>query len=113
VALDGINEELRRVREQGVTIQEVERAKRFLVGSYEIELQKNSTLGAMLAFDERYGLGYREAETYAQHILAITPEMVQRVADTYLTVEQSAVVIVGPSPSGGTVQTPSAERVVS
>ncbi len=113
VALDGIKAELLRVREHGVTAQEVERAKHYVVGSYEIELQKNSALAAMLAFDERYGLGYQEVESYAQNILAVTPEMVQRIARTYLTVDQSLVVIVGPSPSGGTALKPSAERVVS
>jgi zinc protease len=113
VALDGIREELLRVREQGASVQEVERAKRYLVGSYEIEFQKNSALAAMLAFDERYGLGCREVESYAQNIMAVTPEMVQRVARTYLTIDQSSVVIVGPSPSEGTVIKPSTERVVS
>ena len=63
VALDGIREELLRVREQGATTQEIERAKRYLVGNYEIEIQKNSALAAMLAFDERYGLGCQEVES--------------------------------------------------
>jgi zinc protease len=113
VALDGIRKELLRVRDHGVTPQEVERAKRYLVGSYEIELQKNSALAGMLAFDERYGLGYDEVVSYAQQIMAVTPEMVHHVAHTYLAVDQSSVIIVGPSPSGGTVIQPSAERVVS
>jgi len=113
VALDGIRKELLRLRDHGVTTQEVERAKRYLVGSYEIELQKNSALAAMLAFDERYGLGYDEVVSYAQNIMAVTPEMVQHVAHTYLAVDQSSVIIVGPSPSGGTVIKPSAERVIS
>jgi len=113
VALDSIRNELLRVRDHGVTTLEVERAKRYLVGSYEIELQKNSALAAMLAFDERYGLGYDEVVSYAPNIMAVTPEMVHHVAHTYLTVDQSAVIIVGPSPSGGTVIKPSAERVVS
>jgi hypothetical protein len=39
--------------------------------------------------------------------------MVQHVARTYLVIDQSSVVIVGPSPAGGTVIKPSAERVVS
>ena len=45
--------------------------------------------------------------------MAITPEMVQHVARTYLEVDQSAVVIVGPAPAGGTVDDFSAARVVS
>jgi len=113
VALDGIRKELLRLREQGATSQEVERAKRYLVGSYEIECQKNSALAAMLAFDERYGLGCHEVESYAQRIEDVTPEMVQHVAHTYLASDQSAVVIVGPSPSGATVIKAAAERVVS
>ena len=113
VALEGIREELSRVREQGATTQEVERAKRYLLGSYEIEFQKNSALAAMLAFDERYGLGCHELESYARQITVVTPEMVQQVARTYLTADQAAVVIVGPSPSGGMVMKPSAGKVVS
>ena len=113
VALDGIREELLRVREQGATAQEVERAKRYLVGNYEIEVQRNSALAAMLAFDERYGLGCHEVESYTQNIMAITPEMVQHVARTYLAIDQASVVIVGPSSAGGTMSEPSAERVVS
>ena len=111
IALDGIRAELIRVRASGVTEQELERAKRYLVGSYEIELQKNSALAAMLAFDERYGLGAQESEVYAQNILAVSPEMIEHVARTYLLVEHSSVVIVGPSPSGGMVIEPAAERV--
>jgi len=113
VALDGIREELLRVREQGATAQEIERAKRCLVGNYEIEIQKNSALAAMLAFDERYGLGWHEVESYTENIMAITPEMIHHVARTYLAVDQSAVVIVGPAPAGGRVDDPSAARVVS
>jgi zinc protease len=101
------------MREQGATAPEVERAKRYLVGNYEIEMQKNSALAAMLAFDERYGLGCQEVESYAEHIMAITPEMVQHVARTYLAIDQSAVVIVGPAPAEGMVIQRSAERVVS
>jgi zinc protease len=113
VALDGIRKELLRVRDHGVTPLEVERAKRYLVGSYEIELQKNSALAAMLAFDERYGLGYDEVASYTQNILAVTPEMVHHVAHTYLAVDQSSVIIVGPSPSGGNMIKPAAESVLS
>jgi zinc protease len=99
VALDGIMLELTRLRDQGVTPEEVERAKRYIVGSYEIDLQKMSAQAATLAFDERYGLGYQELDTYAQKILSITPEMVNAVARSYLSLEQCTVAVVGPSPS--------------
>lgn len=113
VALDGIMAELVKVRDQGVTPEEVERAKRYLVGSYEIELQKTSAQAAALAFDERYGLGYQELETYAQKILSVTPEMVDQVAHTYLSLEQSTVAVVGPFPSQGRGQGAAAGGVVS
>ncbi|HXH10196.1 MAG TPA: pitrilysin family protein [Alphaproteobacteria bacterium] len=113
VALEGIRAELRKVREHGVSTVEVERAKRYLVGSYEIELQKNSAQAATLAFDERYGLGIQEFETYAQKILAVTPEMVQQVARSYLAIEQAVGVTVGPSRPRGVGMGPCAEGVVS
>jgi zinc protease len=113
LALQGIREELLRLREGGVTREELERAKRYLVGSYEIELQKNSAVAAMLAFDERYGLGYRESDAYAEKILAVTQDMVQQVARTYLSVERSSVVIVGPSPAVDTARQATAVEVKS
>jgi zinc protease len=113
IALAGIKEELRRVRDEGPSTQEVERAKRYLVGSYEIECQKNSALAATLAFDERYGVGFREVEAYARNIEAVTPGLVHHVARAYLHVEQAAVVMVGPSPDGSTLTKPPAERGVS
>ncbi len=112
-AFAGIMAELYKVQEQGVTAQEVERAKRYLVGSYEIELQKNGSQAAALAFDERYGLGYQELDAYAQKILSVTPEMVHRVARAYLTIEQCTVAIVGPLPSGEIVQKPATGRGAS
>jgi zinc protease len=113
VALEGIKKELIRVRESGVTAEELGRAKRHLVGSYEIDLQKNSALAAMLAFDERYGLGSQEADVYAQRILDVTHEEIQQVARTYLTVEDSSVVIVGPQPAAGAVIEPDTLKVKS
>lgn len=113
VALEGIIAELAKLREHGVTIAEVERAKRYLVGSYEIELQKTSAQAATLAFDERYGLGYQELDTYAQKILAVTPEMVNEVARTYLSVEPLTVAIVGPSRGGNGRQESATDGVVS
>jgi predicted Zn-dependent peptidase len=55
----------------------------------------------------------QESDAYAQKILAVTHEMIQHVARTYLSVEHAAVVIVGPSATGEMVIEPSAERVES
>jgi zinc protease len=112
-ALEGIREELSKVRDGGVTAEEVERAKRYLVGSYEIELQKNGSQAAALAFNERYGLGHQELDTYAQKICSVTPEVVQQVARAYLTLEQCTVAIVGPSASREVVQGLAADEVAS
>jgi predicted Zn-dependent peptidase len=45
--------------------------------------------------------------------MAITPEMVQDVARTYLGIDQAAVVVVGPTPAEGRLMDPLAERVIS
>jgi zinc protease len=113
VALHGIRAELHKLRTHGVSPLEVERAKRYLIGSYDIELQKNSAQAATLAFDERYSLGVQEFEMYGQKILAVTPDMVQQIAHTYLEVERAVVVTVGPSHSRDIVMGPTAEGVIS
>ena len=47
---------------------ELERAKRYLVGSHEIALQRRSAVAASLAFNEAYGLGWDQYRRYASSV---------------------------------------------
>ncbi|MBN2497368.1 MAG: insulinase family protein [Deltaproteobacteria bacterium] len=95
-ARDQVLLQLRRLVEQPITRKELERAKRYLVGTHAISLQKTSARAAALAFNELYGLGHDEHLHYAERILAIGLQDVQRVARKYLSLEAYTLAVVGP-----------------
>jgi zinc protease len=95
-SLEGIGQELARLRDRPVSDAELKRIQRYLVGSYEISLQRKSTLASLLAFNECYGLGYQAYARYVDLVMAVTAKDVQRVARRYLDEGKRVVAIVKP-----------------
>ncbi|MBI4508301.1 MAG: insulinase family protein, partial [Deltaproteobacteria bacterium] len=96
VALDGIREELRKIAEEPINPAELDRAKKYLVGSHEISLQRRAAVASTLAFHEAYGMGYDEYLRYSAKILAIDAAAVQRVAREYLDWQRAVIATVKP-----------------
>jgi zinc protease len=96
VALQGIEDELARVRTQPIPTAELERAKRYLVGAHEISLQRRAAVASTLAFHESYGLGWDEYRRYAPSILAITADDVLKAASKYLDPKRAIIATVKP-----------------
>ena len=82
--------------EKGISDQELERAKNYIVGTYEIGLQKNSSQASKIVFDELYGLGWEEYNKYPQKIMAVTKEDVLNVAKKYIDLDAYTLTIVKP-----------------
>ena len=95
-AVDGITEILGRLTTQELTAKELERAKRYLIGTNDISLQRSSTISSVLAFNEVYGLGAESYKDYAAQINAVTAQDVARVAKKYLTLEKYTLAVVKP-----------------
>jgi zinc protease len=95
-AVAGIRRELERLVEEPVGAEELEAAKRSIVGSYERRHQTNAAQAESLALMELYGIGYETVETYPGKILEVTTEDVQRVARKYLTLERYVLALVRP-----------------
>jgi len=95
-ALEGIREELRKVRDEPIPLAELERAKHHLVGAHEIGLQRNSARAALLALDHCYGVGMENFLRYSEQITRITAEDVQAVARKVIDFDRSALAVVGP-----------------
>ncbi len=95
-AIEGIQKELFRVREEPVAAEEIERAKRFIVGNYELDLQKNNTVASLLAYDEIYGLGREELTRYPEEIEAVTQQDILRVAKKYIRPDASVLSVIKP-----------------
>jgi zinc protease len=88
-------EEIRRIREEPVSEQELGDAKDYLIGSFPLRLDTTRKVASFLAQVEYYQLGLDYPEHYADLIGKVTREDVQRVAKQYLHPEKLLTVIVG------------------
>ena len=93
-AISGINEELRKIRETAVSSTEIDRAKRFIIGNYELDLQKNESIASLLACHEILGVGREELYRYPEKIEEVTHEEILRVAKKYLRPEAAVLSVV-------------------
>jgi zinc protease len=96
-ALQGIERILREVRDKGISQEEFERAKTYLIGNYTIDLQGPLAMASAMAFDERYGLGGDFYQRYPREIEQVTREDVLRVARKYIDLDAYTVVTVRPA----------------
>ena len=94
--LTAIERQLQRLKDKPVPLAELNRVKRYLVGTHEISLQRKSSVVAYLAFSERYGLGYQSYLKYPNAVMSITPQDVMRVARKYLKTNRRVVVVARP-----------------
>ena len=96
-AVGGVLRELKKVKEEGLTAEEVERAKKYLVGNFEIGFQTNGAQANQMSLDELYGLGFDHYQRYPREIEKVKKEDVDRVARKYLNLESYVIAIVRPA----------------
>ncbi|MBL8914171.1 MAG: insulinase family protein [Archangium sp.] len=95
-ALEGIREQLLRVRDELVTDAELSRAKEHLIGTQSIGLQRNGARAGVMALDACYGMNPEQYLRYPEEIAALTAEDVRDAARRVIDFEKSALAIVGP-----------------
>jgi len=95
-AIAGVLRELKKVKDEGLTGDEVERAKRYLIGNFEIGLQTNGAHASLMSMDELMGLGYEHLQRYPNEIQKVTREDVHRVAKEYFNLEAYVLAIIRP-----------------
>lgn len=88
-------EEIRRIREEPVSEQELNDAKDYLIGSFPLRFDTNRKVAGFLAQVEYYQLGLDYPERYPGLVRKVTREDVQRVAKRYFLPEKLITVIVG------------------
>lgn len=87
-------EEIRRLREEGVSEEELAAAKSYLTGSFPLRLDTNRRIAGFLANMEYFELGLDYVDRYPDLIRAVSREDVQRVAQRYVRPERLIVVVV-------------------
>ncbi len=94
IAIVEIIKEIKKIREEGVTEEELSDAKGYLTGSFPLRIDTNAEVANLLTLIEFYNLGLDYPEKYKALINSITKENVQRVARKYLDSENFILVIV-------------------
>jgi zinc protease len=95
-AQSGILAELRRVLDGPPPAAELERARRYLLGSFAIDRQRSSTRALQLALDTRYGLHGDFDLDYPERIRAVSAEDVLRVARRVLDLDAYTLAAIRP-----------------
>jgi zinc protease len=87
-------EEVRKMREGGVTEEELQEAKDYLIGSFPLRLDTNRKVANFLSQVEFFSLGLDYPDLYPDIIRRVSREDVLRVARQYLQPEKLIVVVV-------------------
>ncbi|HSH39134.1 MAG TPA: pitrilysin family protein [Chthoniobacterales bacterium] len=90
-------DEIGKLAADGLTPEELQRAKKKLIGQQQIANQSNDSLGYLAALDELYGLGFNHYKKLEQEIEAVTLADVKRVAAKYFQQQPYVVATVRPS----------------
>lgn len=88
--------EAAKLRESGLTEEEIARAKTKLIAAQQMAKQKNGNHAYAVALDELYGLGAGFEQAYADRIRAVTPAQVAEVARRHLLEDRCVIAIVRP-----------------
>lgn len=96
-AIDGFLDEIRRIRSEPVSAQELQDVKDYLTGSFVFALERNSNLAAYAIRARRFGLGFDYIQRYPELIRAITAEQVREAAERHLHPDRLVVISAGAS----------------
>jgi zinc protease len=95
-AIEMIHAELEKISSHKPSEEELERAKKYLVGRNHIDLQRNGSQAASILFDELYGVDSQETFKFADHLKMITGEEIRTLAHQIFS-KHSVTVAVGPN----------------
>jgi zinc protease len=84
------------LRAEGLTADELKRAKAKIIGNKKISRQDLGSLAMSTALDELYGLGYAHSEAEDALIEAVTLDQIKSVAQKYLKADAFVISAVVP-----------------
>lgn len=90
-------DEIRKLANDGLTNEELIRAKKKLIGQQEIANQSNDSLAHQAALDELYGLGFDHYKSLERDVNAVSLDDVKRVAAKYFRDQPYVLATVRPA----------------
>jgi zinc protease len=103
-ALAAARGELVRIATDRVTDDELERAKRYLIGGHQIAMQRRSAIANAIAYHEAYALGWQTWTGYDAAISKVTAADVLAAAQNYLRADRAITATVRPPLSSAAVK---------
>jgi zinc protease len=97
-ALAAVRGELAKLRSGAVSDDELSRAKRYLIGSHQIAMQRRAAVANAMAYHEAYGLGWQSWTDYDAQILAVSATDIAAAAAAYLRIDREITATVRPKP---------------
>jgi zinc protease len=94
--IDAMWNEIIRFLKKGITEDEIDRARNYIMGNYEIGLQSNSSYGESLMFNILYGTGVKAIEEFPERIQHVTRKDVMRVGRKFIDMDKRVVTILSP-----------------
>jgi zinc protease len=94
-ALELVSEEIAKIRDDGVTAQELAAAKTYLNGSFPLSLSSNASIAGLMVAMQMNDLPIEYLDERPNLINAVTQDDVRRVAQKLLDPEKMIVVVVG------------------
>lgn len=92
----GMLEELEQLVQQPPSDEELERAKRYLIGNHAIGLQRNAAHAGLISLNARYGLGPDADFAFPEQVAAVGKEEILRVARRVIDLDAYTIAIVRP-----------------
>ena len=87
--------ELKRLRDEKVPTEEIDNAKRAIIGGFALSLEQPQALLQNIITQKLFNLPADYWDTYPQMISALTADDIQRVAKKYIDLEHLQIVAVG------------------
>ena len=106
-------DEIQKLAREGLTADELTRAKEKLIGQQEIRNQSEDTFAYMTALDELYGLGFNYYKELNKNVEAVTLDDIKRVANKYFENQPDVLAIVRPEPKPAAQKSPQPQATAS
>lgn len=99
-----IRQELEQLATGGVSPDELERARNYVIGSHEAGMQRRSAVATAMAFHEVYGLGWQSWRGYAEQVAAVGVPEVMAAVRAHLRWDRAVTATVRPPAASPSAQ---------
>ena len=94
LALAALREQIGKIIEHPPRGEELERAKRYLIGSSRLDLQTNGSLALTMGLNELIGAGYRAHLRFAEKVRRVNERQIADVVRRYLSVDDIIIAMI-------------------